>query len=808
MGGKPISLGEARVACVANASGWRTEPGGHAVRPPTADTAVGNVVELRVAPAASDCPRATASVKLVATAAWPTFDPSSFTLALDEGRLEARGHGLHGVLVTWPVDTGRASDACRDLKAEGGVETCAWGVPKTLSADPTRAAPLRWLPAGAQIGPDTALYDADGRITAPEGFAIAPGRVEVLDLLPPDASVDVSSGVGRAPLTHADAIAGVDCGAARCSVDSGQLVMQAPPAAVATVDVRFRLAPHVFYARKNPPDTQPVLRVSILRCPMSVVSGPALRGVDSARAVVRVEGGCMHDVAALRFLVGGRQADVTQTETAKDAAYAVVNLGDVDAPNVSITAVRGEGEGTVVAVARTETRPAPVIRTVLEVPGFPPIDFIPNNRPAVVLFPQVPGAELTLLPIEDVYEAKRRRRRRRPCRATSTRSAWWRSSSATASRRCRRPLDKVNLAALSDTLHRSVKEANIPAPFGLSAFTAIPLAEIRVHRRGREDRSTSTPGVPLHAPFHARDGCRVVIHRERLSPEYGTQKLSLEIEVDKLDGTSRPDGARRPDADPPRRDRAAHRLDQGRRRRRTTASSFASRTSPTRPTTSARSTSSTGAPAVQWSMVFGTGRVRLYATTAIPTGLYRFGTSTDERRPVAQPRGALAPHVARLRGARGPARPRGGHHGVRAHRRPVELRRVAHPGGRRRRPRASASPSRTPARRRRPRSTCTPGASNASRAAPPRAPAATCRRPRANAPSSSARASRSGTSARRSDAPCALDTRPTGYRLRASVRERLSIPGLQATGFGLQSERDSRGEAFFDSRIARPMRSD
>ena len=36
----------------------------------------------------------------------------------------------------------------------------------------------------------------------------------------------------------------------------------------------------------------------------------------------------------------------------------------------------------------------------------------------------------------------------------------------------------------------------------------------------------------------------------------------------------------------------------------------------------------TGAPAVQWTILFGTGHVRLYATTAIPTGLYRFGNAT------------------------------------------------------------------------------------------------------------------------------------------------------------------------------------
>jgi hypothetical protein len=33
----------------------------------------------------------------------------------------------------------------------------------------------------------------------------------------------------------------------------------------------------------------------------------------------------------------------------------------------------------------------------------------------------------------------------------------------------------------------------------------------------------------------------------------------------------------------------------------------------------------TGAPDVKWTAVLGTGRARLYATTAIPTGLYRFG---------------------------------------------------------------------------------------------------------------------------------------------------------------------------------------
>jgi hypothetical protein len=620
VGGKPIVLGDGRVACMTNAGGWRVEPGGRALRPPASDAAIGAVVELKVAPNAAECPKTTATVKLVATAPWPTFDASSFTLALDEGRLEAKGRGLRGALVTWPVDLSRASDSCRDPRAEGQVETCTWGVPKTLSADPADSA-LRWLPAGAQVGPDVVFYDPEGRIAAPETFAITPSRVEVMDLLPSDGSIDVSSGTGRAPLIHGEAVVGIDCANARCSLDSGALVMQAPPAAIVSVDVKFHLATHVFFTRKNPPDTQPVLRVSILRCPMSVVSGPALRGVDTARVVVRLEGGCMRDFSSLRFFVGGRQADVTQTESAKDAAYAVVTIGAVEAATVSITAVRGDGDSTV-AVARTETRAAPVVRTVLQIPGYPPLDFIPNNRPAVVHVPTVNGAELALVPIDDVY-------------ATTTEGAvttvqgdinavglvalvfGYRVPTLPP------PLDKVNLAVLTDTLHRTVKEANVPAPFGPSAGTPNALAEVVCTGDGK-DLQRAIPGVTLRLPYREREGCRLVVHRERMSPEYGTQKLTVEIVVNKLDGTPRPDGhvtqtlilnaGSEPRiawikgvVDPYDRVivRLSHLADEAHY---LGANDIVS-----------------GAPAVQWNILFGTGHVRLYATTAIPTGLYRFG---------------------------------------------------------------------------------------------------------------------------------------------------------------------------------------
>jgi hypothetical protein len=625
VGGRPVPLGEGRVACVQTAGGWVAEAGGRAMRPPAGSAAIGSVVELRVAPSPAACAQTPWTVTLVATGPWPSLDTASFVLTLDEGRLQGKGRGLAGSLVVWPVQgSGLAADRCNDPRIEGGVETCTWAVPKSLSADPASGL-LQWRPAGSLPDPDAVVFDAEGRKAPPIDLVIVPGRVEIRSVLPADASIDVSSGVGRIPVTHPASVVSVDCGAAHCTLEDGVLVLQAPPAWVSTIDAHFRLAPHVFDTHKGSPDAQPVVRVSVLRCPMTVVSGPVIRGLDSARAVLRLGGGCMRDVGALRFLVGTHQADVPETRTEADAAYAVINVGAIDAPNVSITAVRGEGEvGAAVAVARTETRPAPAVRTVLEIPGFPPLDFIPNNRRAIVHYPHLDEGALALLPAKDVYEATTEGD------TTFVRGDVDAVGAVTLQFGYRmpglpEPLDKVDLAVLPDALHRSVKEANVPAPLGESAFTSEPLVELDcVAADGRTVRAA--PGVPLHVPYLNREGCRMILHRERLSPEYGTQKLSLEIQVDKLDGSTRGESRLsqtiilRSGPDPRIAwikgvvapfDRAVVRLTHVADE----AHYLGALEIPT------------GAPAVQWAVVFGTGRVRLYATTAIPTGLYRFGTS-------------------------------------------------------------------------------------------------------------------------------------------------------------------------------------
>ncbi len=688
VGGAPIALGEGRVACVrAIPNGWVLDASGRFLRPPTTPDAVGTVVDLRVARSPAACAQDATTVRLVATAVWPVFDANAVILAIDEGRLRARGQRLADVTVSWPSDQAFGVDVCREPKTESGAETCAWNVAKTIPALPSSSV-LRWWPAGAQAVPDAILFGLDGKRAAPEAFTIVPTRVELMDLLPAGASVDVSAGVGRVALSHPDAVSGLECAATRCSIESDALLVQAPPGAVSAVEVRFRLAPRIVYVRKSPPDVQPSVRLPILRCPMTIPSGPPLRGVDGARAVVRVEGACMRDVASLGFLVGSTHVDVAQIVTASDAAYAVLELGTVRAPEVAVTAVRGDGDGTVVAMAHVETRAAPVVHTTLEITGFPPIDFIPNNRRAIVHVPHVAGAELALLSVTDVYDAV-------TDRGVTTVQGDVNAVGLIALQfgyrvpTLPRPLDTLNLAVLTDALQRSVKEANIPAPFGLTAASALPLAEIvcsdehgAVHR--------IIPGVVLHLPFSARFGCRVILHRERLSPEYGTQKLTLEIEVDKVDNTSRSEAHVTQTIVLRAGGRGAGRLDQRRRRtvRPDRRPPLARRRRGALPRGARHRLRSTRRAVVE--------RLRRRPSPAVchdghPDRTLSLRHSGDERCPLAEPRSAIPVYVARRRGTRGPAWPRGWPHGVRPHGRHLRHGSGAYAGRRRGRARSQYS---------------------------------------------------------------------------------------------------------------------
>lgn len=625
VGGRAVWLGNARVGCGSPGGGWLLDASGHFVRPPVSNEAIGKLVELKIAADSARCPKSATVLTLVATGRWPVIDPTSIVFSPDEGRVDARGRGFRSLGLAWRSRTASGLEVCDSPKLEPNAEHCSWEVGHNVSASPDSGA-LSWVPAGGRVGSDVVTFNADGKEAAPEAFVLKPARVLLDHLLPPDSAIDLSSGRGQLPLNHPDAVVSVNCGAVHCEVSGGKLVVKGLSNVLKSVDVTFGLLPKVFVRRENALETQPVVHLAVLHCPMSVISGPPLRGLDSAETVVRLEGRCAADVASLKFLLDEQPLDVVRTQQADGGADVLLKLGRIDDASISIVAVRGDEQSNAVAVARTDTMAPPHVYTSLEIAGFPNIDFIPNNRSAIVHVPKLKGgAHLVVLPLEGVYHARqegdRQLVRGDPNVAGLTAlSLGYRNSSLHGD------LAHENLAVLTDPLQRNIREANIPAPIDISAFGPKPLVELTCSDEGKSFRVM--PGETARIPYSARDNCRIIFHRERLNPEYGTQKLSLDIEVVNLDGVSRAEGhlsqtvVLRAGTTPRLAwirgvaapfDRVIVHLSHA----------------PDEAHYVGALEIPTGAPAVQWTIVLATGHARLYATTAIPTGLYRFGNDKE-----------------------------------------------------------------------------------------------------------------------------------------------------------------------------------
>ncbi len=621
-GGQPIALGRNRVACANSAGGWTIDKSRTTARPPANQEAVGQAAELTVAPDVAACASSTTKITLVTTDRFPAIEPGSVVLSVDDGHVDLRGRGIAGMGIAFRTNTTSGVDVCRTPRFEGGVKACTFRVGRSLPANPS-AVSLSWIPSGGRSGSDVLTFDVDGQRQTPETFNLLPARVVVTRLVPDDAAVDLSTGQGEVELVHPEAIMGVECTGASCRIAGGKIVVRGQQNLVSAIDARLELAHDVFYKKDEALDSHAVVRLSVLHCPMSVVSGPPIRNTESARAIVRFEGRCAQDVAAMRFFSGASALEVVDTHVNGSLAWAVLRLGNLDTNKLSITAVRGDLDDIPVAVARTSMRDPPPIRSSLEIPGYSNLSFIPNNREAEVhVAPLNEGGRLVLLPISGIYNARVKGQR------MWVRGDPYADGLTTLKFAYRKvslppPLDQVDLAVFNDPLQRPIREANIPAPIDITSERAKPLVEL-LCSNGKGGLQRIIPGHTAHLPFRARDSCRLVIHRERLSRQYGTQRLSLAVDVLRADGSPRGEAHLAQTlvvrAGPEPRlawiqgvgapfDRIvvklSHVADEGHY---VGAAELLS-----------------GAPSLMWTAILGTAHARLYATSAIPTGLYRFG---------------------------------------------------------------------------------------------------------------------------------------------------------------------------------------
>ncbi|HEX3777317.1 MAG TPA: hypothetical protein VHV51_22745, partial [Polyangiaceae bacterium] len=624
IGSKAIPLGEARVACAAPGGGWTIEPSSqlHAVRPPDSTDAVGTVVELKVAPNLAACSTGATTIKLVATARPPSIDPGGVTLLPDQGKADVRGHRLTGVALAWRSNTASGVDVCESPKIENGTEHCSFNVGRGLPADPNSGS-LSLIAAGGHAGSDVVDYDAEGKLVPPTSLVLAPSRVVLSGVISPDASIDLSTGRGEVELTHPDAVAGVDCGAQRCEIFHNALVVRSLSSNVSSVDVKFRLVPGVFVAKGASFDATPIAHLAVVHCPMSVPSGPVLRNTSSARMVLRIEGRCANEVPSLRFLIGSDSVEVLESLVDSTGTDVLVQVGSTDAQALTVTAVHNDDPGVAVAVARVETLSPPQSSASLEIPGHKNLSFVPTNRPAIVHVPPLEHhAHLVPLPVPGVYSVQKQGA---DYTVTGDPDAAGLAALRFGYRNDALPGDLagVDLGVLTSPLQRNIHEANLPAPIGGSALGPHPIVEF-VCTTSDNVTERIMPGITAHLPFEARDNCRLIFHRDRLPASYGTQKLNLEVDVVDSDGGSRAEGhvsetiVMRVGGDPIYAwiqgvkapfDRVLVRISHAADEAHYVGGAEIQ----------------AGAPEVKWTVVLGTGHARLYATTAIPTGLYRFG---------------------------------------------------------------------------------------------------------------------------------------------------------------------------------------
>lgn len=616
IGGKSIAIGDGRVACGAS-GGWTIDADPHTLDPPTTDDLIGSSVEVKVAPNVAACATTTNVVTLIATARWPAFDATATTLFLDDGRLETRGKRLKGVRFSWSIAAKSGVDACTDPQPDGASEKCAVALPRDAPASPSQIG-LRYLPAGARD--DAVTFDADGKRVSLDAFRLAVARVVLGRLLPPDAAADVTSGTAKITLLHPEAITTVDCPGAVCDVSGGGLTMHSVTAVADKLAIKIHLAPHVFLVRGEVLDPAPTITVDVLHCPLSVVSGPPLAGIDDAKTIVRLEGACAASAAGYRWVVAGATANVVRTSKEKNGAYVVLAIGRI-VGDVVVQALNADG--SVVASTRTSSIAAPHPHASIELRDIGRIDFIPTNRSAIVEVPTIDHGRLVVTPVEGAYVVESSGAApgaTTTIRGISKAAGFVSLHYALRAEDVAASVDDEELGTLVDALALPLREANVPAPIGSSSLGASPLVELLCE--GPDGKPiVVAPGATTHVAYDARDSCRFVFHRERLPVELGAQKLTLEIDVTRVDGAVRPDAhvrdqfVLRPGAD---QRLAWIRGVGGEFDRVTVRLSHAADESHY-----VGADSETGVPSAQWSMVMGTSHARLYATTAIPTGLYR-----------------------------------------------------------------------------------------------------------------------------------------------------------------------------------------
>jgi len=537
-GGAPVAFPQNRVLCGPAPQGWTLDAARRHISPRD-EVEVGQT--LAVVLAASEAACKTAAVEdstLIATGDHPKIDLNSVTVGVDSGRLELRGDGLEGVTIAYSAADKSGEDVCLNITHDRDREVCAVNVDRGLPAAP-QLIELRWAPPGGRVTTDVITYDKRGEALAADQMRLPVARVLISRMMPDARIVDVAHGAGKVPLVHPEAVAGADCGVARCATNAEGLIVASVPAAAPKLALRVQLSPRVFFARGDLLDNVIGETLTVLRCPVAVVSGEPLRNVDDVSVLVRLDRGCVSDVSKLHFTANAEPPEVVRMETMQDVIYVLLRIGRIS--REQLTVVVSRDDGAVLAVTSEKTADVPPVMATLSLAGYGEIQFIPRNRPALVSVSHVVGrGELVPISVPGAYVVTR------SAEGYQVRGVYAAGGYA-ALRFAYRVTDipdvfaDTDFAQIVDPVQRPIREASIPAPIGASSITDHALVELFC-RNAEGKLQLIPPGSPVHIPFRERDSCRLKLHRERIPPESGEQRLDVDVRVSAVGGQVRPEG--------------------------------------------------------------------------------------------------------------------------------------------------------------------------------------------------------------------------------------------------------------------------
>lgn len=614
-GGRAVPVGKDRVVCGDLPEGWSMTPDHRSLRPPEHVSTSNRGFEPKVAAETSGCSRTKDTISLNATDRWPNIDRSSVAFYPDEGRVEFKGTHLDQLQIVWQTGSRTGRETCLAPVASGKSQQCALALQRKLPLDTV----LRWLPAHAKDGPEVTTFDSQGQHVDVTSLTLPAARVVLRQIFAASETLDVSQGQGVVALAHPDAVASVDCGLARCDLVEGGIAVRSVPAQATQINVNARLAPRFFLERRQKLESSDSATFALLRCPLSVASGPPMRDAEEPYILIQMAERCRSN-AKLRWTVGTEPAEVEREVRGSDGDYVLLHAGQLAGGSVTITATRADTLAGVIGSVTTATMPPPRPQSTLELPGYGPINFVPTNREALWAVAGVAHAHLLPLDLPGAYTIRTEKGR---TFVRGDRNAGGFVSLRYAYRRDDLPkgFEDVNLAILTETVQRPLNEASIPVSFTSSKPPKQPLAEF-LCADPKGETIAFAPGKPGRIAFASRETCHVVIHQERLTPEDGQQEVVLEIEVTKASGGKRSDASvnermvLRPGGDArvffikgitEQFDqitvRLSHVVDESRY-----VLGPGGKQAP---------------PSAQWSATVEGGRARLYVSLSIPAGLYR-----------------------------------------------------------------------------------------------------------------------------------------------------------------------------------------